>query len=309
MHQSLHDKTGEFRSLLRHPSVMAKHHWHVHVEIVYCAGRKALYDFVSRDVVLDAGDLAIFSAILPHRVCDSERGSVVNVLNVPMEEFLSLQLPRAFVADVLGGKVLVAKAPAHFGRATFAAWHDDLNATDAERVAMAIDEIAVFLKRFAATFQARSVNMVSLTRRDTDLIARILPRVVGIISESGGERLTVKAIARELDLNPKYLTTRFRDLTGVPLGAFILRTRVARARSLLAASDLAMADIAYASGFGSVSQFYAVMKRQTGQTPGQLRGGRPQGRVGLGARETACTAAPTASGCEAAPHSNAGPSE
>ena len=276
MHHSVHDRTGEFRSLLRHPRAMAQRHWHVHVEIVYCAKRQTLFDFVSRDVAFETGDLAIFSAILPHRVCDSDTESVVNVLNVPMEEFLSLALPRGFVADVLGGKVLVAKAPAHVGPATFAAWHDDLNAADAGRVAMAIDEISVFLKRFAATFQERAAAMVNLTRRDTDLIAKVLPRVVGIISENTGEQLTVKAIAKELDLNPKYLTTRFRELAGVPLGAFILRTRVARARSLLTNSDLPAADIAYAAGFGSLSQFYAVMKQQTGQTPSQLRNGQPQ---------------------------------
>ena len=271
MHQSVHDKTGEFRSLLRHPHVMELHHWHVHVEIVYCADRETLYDFVNCDVALEAGHLAIFSAILPHRVCDSDRSSVVNVLNVPMEEFLSLQLPRTFVSDILSGKVLVAKAPVQFGQATFAAWHDDLNAADRRRVGLAIEEISVLLKRFAATFREQAVDTVCLTRRDSDLIAKVLPRVVGLISEKGGEKLTVKAIAKELDLNPKYLTTRFRDLSGVPLGSFILRTRVARARSLLCASDMDIADIAYEAGFGSLSQFYAIMKQQTGRTPSQLR--------------------------------------
>lgn len=271
MHQSEDDKTGQFRSLMRHPRVMDLHHWHVHVEIVYCAGSETLYDFVSNEVEVRAGDIVIFSAILPHRVLDSYRSSFVHVLNIPMEAFLSWQLPGSFVSDLLGGKVLVAKAPAQFGEATFATWHNDLNAAHDARAAMAIDEISAFLRRFSMTFCSSTVETIDLTRRDKELISKVLPRVVTFMSQSNGEKLTVKAIARELDLNPKYLTTRFRDLTGVPLGNFILRTRVARARALLCSTDMDVIDIAYEAGFGSLSQFYAVMKKQTGQTPAQIR--------------------------------------
>lgn len=54
-------------------------------------------------------------------------------------------------------------------------------------------------------------------------------------------------------------------------GALIARHKITWARDLLAGSDLGIAQVAFESGFESLSTFYTWFKRCTGVTPGAYR--------------------------------------
>lgn len=69
-------------------------------------------------------------------------------------------------------------------------------------------------------------------------------------------------------------------------GAWVTRRRVARARALLETSDMTVTDIAFATGFGSLSAFRRQFMSETSTTPRQyrqtFRTGRRSGSVGAG---------------------------
>jgi transcriptional regulator GlxA family with amidase domain len=52
---------------------------------------------------------------------------------------------------------------------------------------------------------------------------------------------------------------------------FVTRMRLIRARSLLFDSNLAIANIAFQSGFSSQTQFYEHFRKAYGMTPSQMR--------------------------------------
>ncbi|MFZ4484304.1 MAG: helix-turn-helix domain-containing protein [Chthoniobacterales bacterium] len=85
-------------------------------------------------------------------------------------------------------------------------------------------------------------------------------------------RLT--ALARTAKMHPAYFSEMFHQRLGVTLTRFIAGARVDKARQLLRHTDLRIIEVAYAAGFGSVSQFNRVFSREAGCRPSAVRGPR-----------------------------------
>jgi AraC-like DNA-binding protein len=90
---------------------------------------------------------------------------------------------------------------------------------------------------------------------------------------AGGEsqRLTIAEVARAVMLSPNYLTTLFREQTGVSLGRFILEERMDRAKALLADPRRSVKQAALALGFEDQYAFSRAFKRIEGASPARYR--------------------------------------
>ena len=83
--------------------------------------------------------------------------------------------------------------------------------------------------------------------------------------------LSVSQIARDVDLHPDYAVTLFRKTFGIGLVDYLTQHRLTHAQRLLAITNHKIARIAFESGFGSLSRFYHVFNRESGQSLGQYR--------------------------------------
>jgi AraC family transcriptional regulator of adaptative response / DNA-3-methyladenine glycosylase II len=79
------------------------------------------------------------------------------------------------------------------------------------------------------------------------------------------------ALAARLGLSARHLRRMFNDHLGVTPDQFARSRRAHFARRLLDDSDLTIADIAFASGFGSLRQFNRAMREVFRSTPRELR--------------------------------------
>lgn len=82
------------------------------------------------------------------------------------------------------------------------------------------------------------------------------------------EQITLNDIADYSGYNPSYLSTLFRQSTGVPPLDYLNRVRIRQAKLLLASREFSISDVAMMVGFQNVSYFNKIFKRSTGQTPG-----------------------------------------
>ena len=96
-------------------------------------------------------------------------------------------------------------------------------------------------------------------------------RMARFIAVHYSEPMSVADVAREVDLNPNYALTLFRRGIGMGIVEFVTWHRIMHAQRLLATSDLAILDIAFASGFGSTSRFYAAFKEECRCSPREYR--------------------------------------
>jgi AraC-like DNA-binding protein len=85
------------------------------------------------------------------------------------------------------------------------------------------------------------------------------------------EELSLTRVAKAANISPNYLSEKFRQVTGVNFVKYVARTRYENARVLLHDVDLRISEIAFATGFQSLSQFNRVFKKFSGKSPTEYR--------------------------------------
>jgi AraC family transcriptional regulator len=98
-----------------------------------------------------------------------------------------------------------------------------------------------------------------------------LARVLELIEAHIGDETGLDKLAHEAGMSLSSLTRTFSKAYGTTVHQHILQRRVERAKSLLGATDEAIADIAYRTGFSSQSHLATTFKKLTGVTPGAYR--------------------------------------
>jgi AraC family transcriptional regulator of adaptative response / DNA-3-methyladenine glycosylase II len=116
--------------------------------------------------------------------------------------------------------------------------------------------------------------------------ANTVSRALGLIADGAwGEGEDVEALAERLGVGGRHLRRLFARHVGAPPVAVAQAQRVLFAKRLVAETALPMAEVALASGFGSVRRFNEVMRRTFRRPPLALRrGGRgepPGGAVAI----------------------------
>jgi two-component system response regulator YesN len=91
------------------------------------------------------------------------------------------------------------------------------------------------------------------------------------IREHLHEDASLNGLAQHLHLSPKYLSSRFKQVTGENFADFLTRVRFERARELLLVDERKVGEVAEAVGFGDANYFSIAFKRNTGFTPTEFR--------------------------------------
>lgn len=120
------------------------------------------------------------------------------------------------------------------------------------------------------TIPPRSV----VQRRSTDPSALSDPEIgaaVRFIKEHACEGIGVEDVCRHVAISRRQLERRFVAQLGRPPGDEIRTVRIARARELLALTNLSLTQIAIRCGYEHLSSFSAAFRDQTGLAPSQYR--------------------------------------
>lgn len=116
-----------------------------------------------------------------------------------------------------------------------------------------------------------------INRSSTDLIAvedPVVREALAYIRGNTEVKPAVADVAGHVKVSPRTLHRRFLEATGRTPGDEIHRRRLERARRLITATGMQLADIAVRSGFTSVSQLSRDIYRHTGLRPTELRAGK-----------------------------------
>jgi len=91
------------------------------------------------------------------------------------------------------------------------------------------------------------------------------------IAENFSQEIEASDVARSVQLHPKYAMVLFRRSAGVTIKDFLLQHRITHSQRLLLTTEAKVIDIAEASGFRSLSAFYASFVSRTHETPNDFR--------------------------------------
>jgi AraC-like DNA-binding protein len=88
-----------------------------------------------------------------------------------------------------------------------------------------------------------------------------------IIDSNPGRRMTITALALDVDLNPIKLQEGFHELFGQTIHRYRLDLRLTHAVELMLQTDLTIAEIAYKIGFNSRDVFARDFKKKFSISP------------------------------------------
>lgn len=101
---------------------------------------------------------------------------------------------------------------------------------------------------------------------------QIVARAIQIVKQRFQEDVTLVSVAEELNVSLFYLSKLFRKHTGTNFTEYLTQLRVEHAKSLLAAGEMSVKEVAYAAGFNSQSYFSKIFKKYAGLAPSEYKG-------------------------------------
>lgn len=100
---------------------------------------------------------------------------------------------------------------------------------------------------------------------------RLVRKVSRYVMQYFPENISLSKVGAALDVNPEYLSTQFRQVTGMNFREYLNRVRIEEARRLIVNTNYTLLEIAIACGFRDQSYFTKIFKKFTGKTPRQYR--------------------------------------
>ena len=102
-------------------------------------------------------------------------------------------------------------------------------------------------------------------------VSALYLKVLNYVSDNLYEKITTADIAEALNLSRTYLSTNFKNETGINLADFINELKIDEAKRLLATTDKTLIWIANSLCFSSQSYFAEVFKKIVGCSPKEFR--------------------------------------
>ena len=260
------------------PMVMSAEHHHGHIEFNWLTDGSMRYLIDGRDVTAPSRRLVMFWAGIPHRTVAVDRGPLgdsrqCNVY-LPLDTFLHMPNLGKLTDTMMGGG-MIALGPDAIGTDTLQRWYDDYRHGDAERSDILRAEIALMLRRAAVAGWEEILPPWIEAVTPSTKAAKPLRYVVAMVKhvlEHLPDSLSSEEVAAVVGLHPNYALSLFTSVMNVSLHKFVVRMRLIRARALLFEGELSIENVAYASGFNSLSQFYDQFRSAYGVTPREMRG-------------------------------------
>ena len=259
------------------PQIMPQEHSHGHIELNWLTAGGMDYVYDGRPVTVPAERLIMFWAGIPHQTLSIDRGEngdsrQCNVY-LPLDSFLHMQHLGRLTETMMGGGVIALTPDAIDGH-TLRRWYQDYRSGNAERTDILKSEISNMLRRAALIgwdeLLPPWIETVTPTTKAATPVRYVVAMVRHII-ENLSEPLTAEDVAKVVGLHPNYALNLFTEVMRVSVRKFVVRMRLIRARSLLFEGNISIANVAFQSGFTSLSQFYEHFRTAYGMTPREMR--------------------------------------
>jgi AraC-like DNA-binding protein len=257
------------------PTAMPRFDRHNEIELNLLESGSLMYLMGGRRLVVTAGRLTVFWAGVPHQILDFEEVVDYFVLTIPLAWFLQWPFPDDFAQRILHGETVVEPDEGRLATDTarFEQWSEDAQLGSDDRRHISLLEIEARLRRLALS-TAVDRNDRSRRKASSKLDRRNVSRaeqMARFIAQHYTQPLTAEMIGRHVSLHPNYAMTLFQQTFGTTLIKYATEHRLMHAQRLLLTTVESIANIAFSSGFGSLSRFNEAFRQAFGCTPREYR--------------------------------------
>ena len=259
-------KTIGFDGDYSRPTVMPRTHQHQEVELNFLSRGSMRYLIGGVPHEIPSCRFCVLWGAAPHQVIHVAEGTEFYWFTIPLSWLLQWGMPSGFLETLFRGELLIARDAIPMDEMLCQQWKEDLKAREPERLRIAQLEMEARLRRLALAGS-------SARRRRSGTKAPALPvhRMAETIARRYTESLSAADIADAARLHPNYAMNLFKKTFGMSMLDYLTQHRLFHARRLLATTDDKIADIAFASGFGSLNRFYTIFQEANACSPRQYR--------------------------------------
>ncbi len=136
-----------------------------------------------------------------------------------------------------------------------------------------LDSVSSLLSIFADHLSMKS-NQLAVQAANAE--PPVITKAKQFIQERYTEPLTLGQVAAAVHTSTFYFCKLFRKATGTTFTEFVSRTRTEKAKNLLLNPNLRVSEIAYESGFQSLTHFNRVFRKVVGESPTNYRSRLPK---------------------------------
>jgi len=256
------------------PSPMRRPDHHNEIELNMLQSGWLTYLLGGRKVRIEAGHLSAFWAAIPHQIIDFDQETKYFVATLPLAWFLQCRLPEPLVQPLMRGEVLsdLSADRVSFDTALFAQWEQDLQDVRRKTRDIVILEMEARLRRLAASLptpKEASKRRARLALQDGGL--NKVEQMACLVAQRYKKPLTVTEISKAVGLHPNYAMNLFKKAFGTTLIDYLTHHRISHAQRLLVTTDEKIVEIAFGSGFNSISRFNEAFRHACGCTPREYR--------------------------------------
>lgn len=252
------------------PSSMQRPDHHSEIELNFLKSGSVTYLLGGEKCTALAGRLSIFWAANPHQIIEFSGDTDYLVATIPLQCFLEWRLPEHFVQAVMRGEFLSDASDELQARDTqlFEQWAEDLQSNPELMEQPVLLEMQARLTRFALNLP---VQKNPATTRAPEAVLNKVEKMACYIAQHYTQKLSVQDIAGQVKLNTNYAMSLFQKTLGTTLISYITQHRISHAQRLLTTTDKTITDIAFQSGFSSISRFNDAFVRACGCAPRDYR--------------------------------------
>ncbi|NJO36983.1 MAG: helix-turn-helix domain-containing protein [Rhizobiales bacterium] len=249
-------------------------HMHSQIEMNFLLKGAMTYWFDGRQLTVSAGQLALFWGMIPHQVTNRDAPTQFVCLYVPMSVFLGLPMLSRLREAIFRGAVIEALDTRCYDRDMFLRWREDLLSGDAQLEQIVRDELTARVRRLDLSgwrdLREAAPAAPNKTSHDAERSHHV-ETMARFIGEKGLDTISVEDVARASGLHPNYAMALYKRSVGMSIKQSITRHRLDTAQSMLIATDVPVANIAFDCGFGSLSSFYEAFKQRFLVSPAAFR--------------------------------------
>ena len=257
---------------------MPEAHWHDHVELNLLIRGSMTYQINGAQVKLHAGALYCFWAAVPHQVTVADAQTELVCIYLPFADLLALVISADFKNDLMSGAILTTPEPDPADLLLVARWARDWDGASDHLAEIMRDEVRLRLRRLSVNHVRADMaaGVEAEPRRNTKAATerRVVARVqqmTSYINEDFAKPIDVSDVAKVGGLHPTNATAIFQKVLGQSIAQYLRQRRISHALWLLANTDMAIIEVAFESGHGSLSRFYDAFHRRVGCTPKDYR--------------------------------------
>ena len=104
-----------------------------------------------------------------------------------------------------------------------------------------------------------------------DLSNTYFLKIIKYINTYYSENITLKDVAKVVNLNPNYISQVFKKSAGTTFSHYLTNLRITQAKKLLTTTNISINEISLQSGFNDYFYFLKTFKKYTGKTPSEYR--------------------------------------